>query len=61
MESVNFFKMKEECKLSCVRTTSWSIVVKEDLNTLILYILEYFTRFSFFTHPKSHIALDTVR
>ena len=37
-----FFEMKEECKVSCVKITAWSIVFKEGTNnTLIFYIFKY--------------------
>ena len=33
--------MKEECKVSCVKETVWSIAVQEGTNILTFYIFEY--------------------
>ena len=42
--------MKEGCKFSCVKKIAWSIVVKEDADTLFFYIFkcgtEYGAKFS---------------
>ena len=35
------FKMKEECKGSCVKLVVWSIVAQKGTNILIFYIFEY--------------------
>ena len=40
-----FIEMKKECKMSCVKTIAWSIVVKEGTNALILYIFQYGTEY----------------
>ena len=37
----NFFELKEECEVSCVKIITWSIVVQEGTNTLVFYIFEY--------------------
>ena len=41
MESTIFFEMKEGCKVSCVKTIAWSVVVQEGARTVIFYIFEY--------------------
>ena len=37
------FKMKEECKMSCVKIFLWSIVTQKgiNINILLFYIFEY--------------------
>ena len=42
MDSTFFpFKMKEKCKVSCVKTIAWLIVFKEGTSTLSFYIFDY--------------------
>ena len=36
-----FFEIKEECKVSCVKPVTWSIVAQKGTNILIFYIFEY--------------------
>ena len=36
----NFFEMKEECKVSCVKLIVWWIVAQKGINILIFYIFE---------------------
>ena len=35
------FEMKEKCKVSCVKTIVWLIVLKEGTSTLSFYIFDY--------------------
>ena len=37
----NFFEMKEQCKVSCVKLVVWSTVAQKGTNILIFYIFEY--------------------
>ena len=44
MESA-FFLMKKGCKVSCVKLIAWSVVLKEDTNTVTFHIFEYGAEF----------------